>query len=90
MEINVYHILIAFGMGGVMTLMAVALGGFLVFRTRRDSHEALFQVKQPKGDAFVLDPMETGFGDMEQKDVVPDIIKKQTDRFTEQLLREKA
>lgn len=87
-QINVYHILIAFAMGGVMTLMAVGLGGFLVFRTRRDSHESLFALKSPKGDAFVVDPIAETFGDEEPKDAVPDILRKQTDRFMEQLKKE--
>ncbi len=87
--IGVWHLLIAFGMGGLLTIMSVALGGFLVFRTRRDSHEPLFSMNSPKAESFVLDPMDDTITGEDNKDIVPDLLKKQTDRFLDQLKREK-
>lgn len=83
--ISVWHLLIAFSMGGILTLMSVALGGFLVFRTRRDSHEPLFGISSPKAEAFVLDPMDETETKEDNEDIVPGLLKKRTDAFLEQL-----
>lgn len=48
-------VFIAFALSWICTVSGVALGGFLVFRTKRESYEGLVQVKQPSGDAFNLD-----------------------------------
>ena len=70
-------------MGSAITLLAVALGGLLVFKTKREPHESLFSVGSPKADAFVLDPLDDE--PEKNKDVVPDIVKAQTDKFLEQM-----
>lgn len=44
-------------LGGAMTLLACALGGYLVFRTKRDSHEQLFRLSQPQGTAIIHDDL---------------------------------
>ena len=46
------EMILAFVLSWLCTLSGVALGGFLVFRTRRDSYEPLFPGKQPPGEAF--------------------------------------
>lgn len=84
-NINIYHIIIAFGMGSTVTLFAVALGGLLVFKTKREPHESLFSVGSPKADAFVLDPLDDELKENKNKDIVPDIVKAQTDKFLNQM-----
>jgi hypothetical protein len=75
-------ILLAVFLGAVLTLLGTALGGLLVFRTRRDSHEPLFQVREPKGDAFVSDD----FPEIKpaEEDVVPSLFPK-NEEFLRQL-----
>lgn len=48
-------ILAAVAVGGVLTLLGVALGAHFVFKTKREAHESLFQVKPMEGDATVVD-----------------------------------
>jgi len=45
-------IIIAICAGWLATLSGVALGGWLVYRTKRESHEGLWSAKPPEGDAF--------------------------------------
>lgn len=45
----------------VLTMLAVALGGYLVFRTKKESHEKLFSVQDPVGTAYVSDPNDEEF-----------------------------
>ena len=45
---NEFALLGAVLLSGVLTLAAVALGGVLVFRTKKESHEKLFQVRRPE------------------------------------------
>jgi hypothetical protein len=48
-------ILLAVFLGAIMTLIGVALGALVVFRTKREPHESLFKVGAEKGDAFIRD-----------------------------------
>jgi len=41
--------------GWLSTLSGVALGGWLVFRTKRDTFEPLFRTGADKGDSFNID-----------------------------------
>ena len=77
------ELLTAFFLAWVSTLSGVALGGFLVFRTKRDTHEALFQTKPPQGEAFNIDD---GFGDEPVKSTaeIPKTVQEHHDRFVEQ------
>jgi uncharacterized SAM-binding protein YcdF (DUF218 family) len=87
-------ILVSFGMAWIFVLTAVALGGLLVYRTKRESHEALYQIKKPEGSAWVEDPYgEAGFdvvhapysyGD-DNVTELPDPIKKATARMKKQM-----
>ena len=56
-----YYALILYPLGVIFTLAAVGLGGFLVWKTKRDSGDRLFG-REPKGDAFNIDePWEKDF-----------------------------
>lgn len=93
----VWAILLACVLGWIFTMTSGALFSFIVFRTKRESHEPLFGKGLPaKGDAFVLDdfPEEPNgrtarspFGSMDtqERDAAADLMSKQTERFLEQL-----
>lgn len=67
MYLNAWHIILFIIIGWAATLSGVALGGFLVFRTKRDQFDRLFSNGgTPKGDAFVLDD-----GGTDPTDIMP-------------------
>ena len=54
--ITAWHLILFILLGWLATLSGVALGGFLVFRTKRDRYDALFSSgAPPKGEAFSLE-----------------------------------
>lgn len=53
-----FTLLLAIAVEGIIVLAACALGGFLVFRTKRDSHEQLFKLSQPQGTAIIHDDLD--------------------------------
>jgi hypothetical protein len=94
--------LFSFLLGALTVLVAVALGAYLVFRTKREPHESLFG-KEPEAKAFVFDE----FADVGQpkpvvprhgriftapaaEDPVPGIMDKQTEKFLQVLAEKKA
>jgi len=77
--------------GWASTLSGVALGGWLVYRTKRDPYDPLF-LGPGKGDSFNLDD---GFdqGASDVGPVTPDAIKTSSEAFLQQFadsLTEKA
>lgn len=70
--------------GWFSTITGVLLGGLLVFRTKREAHDPLFQLRQPKGEAFVLDEFGEP-GEDEQPEAPPEKIMEQTRRFVDQM-----
>lgn len=90
---NTWFVITVFAIAWVSTLSGVALGGFLVFRTKREGYDSLFQVKQPEGQAFNLPDEFTDFQQPEVKTEIPEPVQANADRFTEQFaasLAEKA
>lgn len=82
----------AFILAWICTLSGVALGGWLVFRTKREGYDQLFSVSPPEGQAFNT---EDGFSfdQSEAKTEIPKSMMDATDRFTQQFaetLAEKA
>lgn len=79
------ELILAFILAWVCTLSGVALGGFLVFRTKREGYEQMFSVKPPEGQAFNTDD---GFGDFfkpdKAKTELPKSVMDASDRFTAQ------
>ena len=55
MTIPAYYLLLFYPIGALSVLLGVALGGFLVFRTRRDSHESLFSGREKQGEVFNIE-----------------------------------
>jgi len=62
------------------TISGVALGGFLVFKTKRDPYEPLFSANS-KGESFNIDD-DLNMGDVES--VIPQSISKANDNFQKQ------
>jgi hypothetical protein len=87
-------ILLAVFLGAVLTLSGAALGALVVFRTKREPHEALFRARPEAGEAFVMDEL-AGEDEGEPRGPTPkkdyydpfpkDIIAKQTDKLVAQL-----
>ena len=66
--------------GWFATLSAFALGSYVVFKTKREPYEQMFNVGQPKGEAFNL---EDDFTEKEEPKM-PSIIGRFNDRFKAQ------
>ncbi len=78
------ELILAFILAWACTLSGVALGGFLVFRTKREGYDPLFQVKQPEGKVFNIEDG-LGFGAPPASKVeFPREVQEAQDRFTEQ------
>lgn len=87
-------------MSSVYTLVGVALGGWLVFRTKKEAHERLFSAKPPQGEAFVLDPFdESGLAQPLKPKGVPageevdrgaETLDRMTSKFLDQMKMERA
>ncbi len=52
--------------------MAVGLGGYLVWKTKRESTDSLFSLTRPKGSAFVVDPYQKEEEKAEDEKDVPE------------------
>lgn len=85
MTLPAYYILIFFAAGTLFPLLGVALGGFLVFRTKKESHESLFPGREKPGEAFNIDEeWEKNIPEaVSQK--IPDVVAKAAARFREQV-----
>ena len=83
----------AFVLAWVSTLSGVALGGFLVFRTKREGYDPLFRATAPEGEAFHI-PDAMAMDDPPSTTVeFPREFQEAQDRFAEQFaqtLAEKA
>lgn len=77
------ELILAFILAWICTLSGVALGGFLVFRTKREGYEQMFSTKPPEGMAFNTED-EYKFDQPETKTELPQSVMDATDRFTQQ------
>jgi len=79
---------IAFSMAWICTITGVALGGYLVFRTKREPHEGFFQVQPEAGEAFNLTEDSGGFPaddiPIKSSAKIPDPVQRQNDAFVQQ------
>ena len=83
---TVADVLMILWSGAAMTLFGVLIGGVLVFRTKRDSHETIFAPKQPKAEGPVnIDELNVE----EEVDIVPDMFGAKNREFLSQLAAEK-
>lgn len=68
---------------GFIILLAVLVGGLLVFRTKREAYDPLFQFKEPKGSAFNIGEEGT-IVEKEKEPELPPIVKEFNERFRKQ------
>ena len=79
------ELILAFILAWACSLSGVVLGGFLVFRTKREGYDHMFSVKQPEGQAFnVNDGFELRNDMQPSKTEFPTEFREAQDRFTEQ------
>lgn len=77
-------VIIAFVMAWICTLSGVALGGFLVFKTKREHYEGLFTGEQ-KGDSFnVLDDYSDFSGEARSSAKIPPEVEAANNAFVDQ------
>lgn len=53
--LQVFMPLIYFMGAGILVLVGVLLGAYMVFKTKREPHEPFIAMRQPVGDAFNID-----------------------------------
>ena len=89
MTFTVTDCLLLLWSGAAMSIIGTLIGGILVFRTKRDSHETIFAPRQPKADlqAVNLDDLQAV---EEDTDVVPDLFGAKNREFLNQLSAGKA
>lgn len=76
--------ILAFILAWACSLSGVALGGFLVFRTKREGYDNMFSVKQPEGQAFNVNDGFELRDTQTSKTEFPAEFREAQDRFTEQ------
>jgi len=86
--------IIAFILSWLCALSGVALGGFLVFRTKREGYDHMFQAREQPGESFNLeDEFDFNMDQPKSKVEFPEEFQKSQDRFVNQFaesLAEKA
>ena len=87
---NLVLTLVAVLLGAALALVGVALGGLLVFRTKKEPGAGLFNTRTERGDAYIMDDFESEPDqpkgrDQKIEDPVPSIVAKQTERFLSQI-----
>ena len=86
MEVSMTDIILVFITGWIATVSGVILGGFLVFRTKREQYDPLFSSgKPPKGEAFVLGDDGTEVQPTEIPDMINNMNKRFVDTFADRL-----
>jgi len=55
MTIPAYYLLLFYPIGALSVLLGVALGSWIVFKTKREAHESLFSGKEKPGQAFNIE-----------------------------------
>lgn len=83
MTIPAYYLLLFYPIGALSVLLGVALGGWLVFRTRRDSHESLFPSKEKSGQVFNIE--EDWEKELPEGPETPDKVAKAAAKFRSQV-----
>lgn len=87
----VIGVLIACALGWLFTITSGALFSYIVFRTKRETHETLFG-SGAKGSAFVVDDLagpESGVLRNREPDLGSKLMEEQTARFLEQFRKDK-
>lgn len=78
------EMILAFILAWICTLSGVALGGFLVFRTKREGYDPLFQANPPTGESFHLDDLGLDAEAPATKTELPKAMQDAQARFSQQ------
>ncbi len=84
MNLTYIEILTMFMCQGLLVILAVVVGGYLVFRTKRDSFDPFLTIKEPKGSAFNVKDEGSAIIDPPPVEV-PDIVKRMSERIDAQM-----
>ena len=76
------QLLLAVITGWFITFVSVALGGWLVFKTKRESHEGLFNPGKQEAEVFNVDD----FGDLDGEKVAKEMTE-QPQQFESDIMR---
>ena len=80
------YIILSFLAGWFCTLSSGVAIGYIVFRTKRDPSDSLFQFHKPKAEVFnIKEPWEQEYPEPE---ATPEEVAKAGERFREQQMRE--
>lgn len=81
------YVLLGVLIGWFCTLSSGALIGFMIFRTKKESHEPLFRMREPKGEAFnIEEDWEKEFPPPQES---PEKVTEHAKKFREQFAKEK-
>ena len=69
-----------FMLQGLLTILAVIVGGYLVFRTKRDSFDPFLNIKEPKGTAFNIPDEGSALVDP-PPEMPPEIVQRMSERI---------
>ena len=84
------QLLLAVLTGWFISFASVALGGWLVFKTKREAHEGLFRSEKPEADVFNVDDFSDMTGEKVAEEVAQpqefesDIMRSAQNRFQQQ------
>lgn len=70
---------------GFIILLAVLTGGLLVFRTKREAYDPLFQFKEKQGSSFNMSDDEGRILEPEKEPELPPIVKEFNEKFKQQV-----
>ena len=83
---NMLYILLGVIVGWVCSLSSGVVIGYIVFKTKRDPYDPMFQFHKPKAEVFnIKEPWEQ---DSLEPEKTPDEVAKAAERFREQTMTE--
>ena len=81
--ISVYDALLLFMLQGVLIILAVIVGGYLVYRTKRETYESFFPAKEQVSTSFNI-AEEGHILPTEKEPELPSVIKRMNEQFIKQ------
>lgn len=87
--IGVEHLMVAFWSGAAVALMATGLGGYMVFRTKREPYETMFR-SPGESETYVSDPVLDEYGVIPEPEEpeLPEATLKANERLMQELTKE--
>ena len=75
---------IAFILAWLSSISGVALGGYLVFKTKREHYESLWSPGGQSGESFNIDDGLDEAPGFSSSATIPEAVEKENDRFVDQ------